>query len=95
MAGSGGAGRARCDDRRVRPPRRRQAFVLGGVLLVVAVVPLAWALTCGSAGAALPFDGPALVAVRLGLLGLGALGLGALGLGLGVVLLRGGLEAAP
>jgi hypothetical protein len=69
------------------PPPRRQAFALGALLVLVAVVPLAWALTGGAAGDGSPLGGLALAAVRLGLFVMGAVGLA-----LGVTLLRAGME---
>ena len=57
------------------PPPRRQALVAGAVLILVAMVPLAGALTGGLFGVDLPFGGLTLVAVRLGLLLVGVVGL--------------------
>jgi hypothetical protein len=57
------------------------------VLILVALVPLAWALTGGAAGVAFPFGGPALAAVRLGLLLMAVVGLA-----LGVKLVQDTLE---
>ena len=79
--------RDRCDDGRVRPPPRGQALVLGGVLTLVAVVPLAWALTGTVFGVAFPFGDLTLVAVRFGLLVMGVVGLA-----LGVKLVQDSLE---
>jgi hypothetical protein len=69
------------------PPPRRQAFALGALLVLVAVVPLAWVLTGGAAGDGAPLGGPALGAVRLGLFVMGAVGLA-----LGVALLQAGMR---
>ena len=62
----------------MRSPPRRPAFLGGALLLLVAVVPLAWALTGGGAGDGSAFGGLAGAAVRLGVLGLSGGG-GALG----------------
>jgi hypothetical protein len=60
----------------VKPPAPRgQALVVGAVLILVALVPLTWGLTGVVFGVGLPFSGPVLMAVRVGLLLMGLVGL--------------------